>query len=98
MLQSLVHVTSHSMKLGHNFTCSCKGENGYPPADVNWHDNKGNPIGAPGKEHKILVFRNFTEEYGGTYTCKVRSYTLMEEKSIAIIVPVFNCKHDLFNS
>ena len=74
--------------------CLCKGENGNPSPDVMWYDNKGNPIGVPGKESIILVLRSVTDEYGGTYTCKVQSYTLIEEKSIQVIVPAFNCKYD----
>ena len=78
-----------------NLTCLCKGENGNPPADVIWYDNKGDLIGEPRKESKTLVLRSVTEADSGIYTCKVQSHTLMDEKSIEVKV---NCKYYLFSS
>ena len=74
--------------------CLCKGENGNPPADVIWYDNKGNSIGQNEREQKILVLRNVTEADRGTYTCKAQSYTLIDEKSIEVKVSP-NCKYYL---
>ena len=65
--------------------CLCKGENGNPPADVIWYDNKGNAIVQKEKEQKTLVIRNVTE---------AESYTLMDENSIDVKVS-HNCKYVL---
>ena len=67
-------------------TCLCKGENGNPPAEVIWYDKNGDPIGQKEKESKALVLRNVTETDSGTYACKAQSYTLVDEKSIEVIV------------
>ena len=41
----------------HDLICLCKGENGNPPADVVWYDNKGNDIGQKEKEQKNIGYK-----------------------------------------
>ena len=78
---------------GDDLTCLCKGENGNPPADVIWYNDKnGKPIDQKEKEQKTLVLRSVTEADSGTYTCKAQSHTLMDEGTIDVKV---NRKYDL---
>ena len=85
-----------TVKEDDDLICLCKDENGNPPADVIWYDKNGNAIGQKEKEkeQKTLVLRSVTKADGGAYTCKAKSYTLIDEKSIETKVSP-NCKHYL---
>ena len=86
--------SSITVKEDHDLICLCKDENKNPPGDVIWYDKNGNAIGQKEKEQKTLVLRSVTKADGGAYTCKAKSYTLMDEKSIETKVSP-NCKHYL---
>ena len=68
-----------------DLTCQCKGEGGFPPANVTWYKG-GVQIGDAGDEEKLLTLRNAKKTDSGTYNCVAQSYTLKEEKSIQVTV------------
>ena len=57
---------------GDNFTCECKGTDGYPPANVTWYKNN-TKIGDTGIENATLSLSEVDKEDNGTYRCEAKS-------------------------
>ena len=76
-----------------NIACMCKAErdNTPEPPSVAWYDEDDKQIGYVGKGIKELNLNNVNRTHTGTYTCKVDSYGLKQNKSINLTV---NCKYD----
>ena len=74
-----------------NFSCLCKGENGYPAATVKWIKD-GVVVEGPSSLQVTLSRDNVTAADDGTYTCEAESFTLVDEKSIKVKVNL-NCKY-----
>jgi hypothetical protein len=70
---------------GDNFTCVCRGEGGNLPANVTWYKDDIQ-IGGTGKEEQTLTLSNVVRTASGTYKCVAKIHTLMNGKSIEIIV------------
>ena len=70
---------------GDNFTCVCRDEGGNLPANVTWYKD-GVQIGGTGIEEQTLALSNVDKTASGTYKCVAKIHTLIDGKSIEIIV------------
>ena len=76
---------------GDNVTCECRGEGGNPPAKVAWYKD-GEKIGGTATQSKTLSLSNADRTASGSYKCAAKSYTLMDERFMEIIV---YCKYTI---
>ena len=63
----------------------CRGEGGNPPANVTWYKD-GVQFGETENEEKTLTLSNVNGTASGLYKCVARSHSLMDERSIKIVV------------
>ena len=81
---------------GDDLLCTCRGEDGNPPANVTWYKDDVQ-IGRMGKEQKTLSLNNVNETQSGTYKCVAQTHTnavFADEKSIETNV---NCKNSQYS-
>ena len=82
------------MNEGDDFSCECRGEGGDPPANITWYKNDVQIIGT-GKGNRTFNLVNVDNTASGTYKCVAQSHTLVEEKSVKLIV---YCKYEIKQS
>ncbi|XP_028399302.1 immunoglobulin superfamily member 10-like isoform X2 [Dendronephthya gigantea] len=68
-----------------NFACSCRAENGNPPASVTWYNEDEVQL-VHGYDEQTLILKNVSGKDSGTYKCVARSHTLSNNKSIEVMV------------
>ena len=81
-----------SLNEGTDITCLCYSTSGSPPPTASWFKD-GKMIGDVGYMKKELLLKSVTKEDSGTYVCKVRSYSLTDDKSVQVIV---KCTYSIF--
>ena len=81
---------------GDDFMCVCRGEGGYPPANVIWYKD-GAQISGTRKENQTLTLSNVDRAQNGTYKCEARSYPsdeFVDAKYIEVrVTPVKYYRH-----
>ncbi len=77
---------------GDDFTCVCRGEGGYPPANVTWYKD-GAQISGTRKENQILALSNVNGAQNGTYKCEAQSYPSDEFVDAKYMEVRVNCKY-----
>ena len=82
--------SSFSVNESSDFSCLCKGENGYPTATVKWIKD-GVVVEGPSSLQVLLPRYNVNAADDGTYTCEAESFTLVTNKSINVKLNL-NCK------
>ncbi len=76
---------------GDDFTCVCRGEGNYPPANVTWYKD-GAQIGRTRKENQTLTLSNVNGTQNGTCKCEARSYPSDEFLDAKYMEVRLNCK------